>query len=266
MNIATIDSSATLGDSWLHRAAPRAKLIAFVFVLAAVIVSWNVMVVAAIGLILTAIVASARLRTRLAASLALYPAIFAAVFAFTAAPDLVTGVTIVLKAVVAALAAVTLVLTTPYPQVFAPLQRVLPTVAGDALLMTYRSLFLLIDKFGNLLSAVRLRSGFSTRQPVRNAKAATQALGGLLLYSIDLAQRDHDVMRLRGYEGRLRTTLPRTEAPARDAALVAGAMVIAGLSVLTRVYAATLNPFSWTAPLAALALLVVVLLVSWSSK
>ncbi len=266
MNIAAIDSSATFGTSWLHRTAPRAKLAAFVFVLAAVIATWNVLILAAIGLVLTAAVVSARVRAGLAASLALYPTIFAAVFAFTAAPDLITGVTIILKATVAALAAVTLVLTTPYPQVFAPLQHVLPTVVGDALLMTYRSLFLLIDKFGNLLTAVRLRSGFSARQPLRNAKAATRALGGLLLYSIDLAQRDHDVMRLRGYEGRLRVTTPRSEAPARDAALVVAAAGVTGLSVLVRVYAAALNPFSWMAPLAALAILVVVLLASRRSR
>ncbi|MDP2401972.1 MAG: hypothetical protein Q8M66_08340, partial [Actinomycetota bacterium] len=117
MDIAAIDSSATLGRSWLHQATPVAKLWAFTFVLSAVIVSWNVLVLAGIMIALLAVSIAARLRPGLLLPLALYPAVFAAVFAFSAAPDVLTGVTIVLKAVAAALAAIMLVLSTPYPQV-----------------------------------------------------------------------------------------------------------------------------------------------------
>lgn len=255
MNLAAIDSSATRGSSWLHQAAPRAKLVAFALVLSAVIVSWNALVIAAIGLLLAAVIASARVPGGLAFSLSMYPAIFAAVFAFSAAPDVITGATIILKAVVAALAAVTLILTTPYPQVFAPLQKVTPAIVGDAMLMTYRSIFLLLGKFANLLTAVRLRSGLSNRQPVRSGKAMTRALGGLLLYAIDLAQRDHDIMRLRGYEGRLKVTPLQGRSFRADIALVVAALLLAGAAVVMRVYADTLNPYSWIAPAAALVIL-----------
>jgi energy-coupling factor transporter transmembrane protein EcfT len=262
VDIAAIDSSATLGRSWLHLATPVAKLWAFAFVLTAAIVSWNFLVLASITIVLLAVSITAHLRPGLLLPLALYPAVFAAVFAFSAAPDVLTGITIVLKAVTAALAAIMLVLSTPYPQVFAPLQRLLPVVVGDALLMTYRSLFLLLDKFGNLLTAVRLRSGFATGQPVRSAKAATRALGGVLLYAIDLSQRDHDIMRLRGYEGRLRVTAPPRTRPAIDAALVAGAFLVAASSVGWRVFSADLNPFSWLAPVSAFALLLLAFIAS----
>jgi len=213
------------------------------------------LVIAAIGLLLAAVITSARVPGGLAFSLSMYPAIFAAVFAFSAAPDTITGATIILKAIVAALTAVTLILTTPYPQVFAPLQKVMPTIVGDAMLMTYRSAFLLLGKFANLLTAVRLRSGLSGGQPVKSAKAITRALGGLLLYSIDLAQRDHDIMRLRGYEGRLRVTPSQGRSFYADIALVAAAFLLAGAAVAARAYADAFNPYSWIAPVVSLVIL-----------
>jgi len=255
VNLASIDASATRGSSWLHSAAPIAKLLAFVFVLAAVIVNWNIMTISAIGFVLAAVIASAKVPAGLALSLALYPAVFAAVFAFSAAPDILTGATIILKAVVAALAAVTMMLTTPYPQVFAPLQRLVPAILADALLMTYRSAFLLLKKFGNLMTAMRLRSGLAAGKPVRTATSTARALAGLLLYSIDLAQRDHDIMRLRGYEGRLRVTALKSANMPADITLVALAAALAGLSVVGRIWAETLNPYSWIAPSIAVAIM-----------
>ena len=249
MRIGAIDESATLGRSWLHHTAPVHKLLAFVCILGAAMVTWNLLVLIAIALLLVAALLSARVPLRLALSLAAYPALFAGVFALSSAPDVMTGTVIVLKSACAGLAAVTIALTTPYPQIFAPIQRVTPRLVGDALLMTYRATFLLLEKFGSLLTAVRLRSGLARRQPVRAARATTAALGGLLLYSLDLAQRDYDVMRLRGYEGRLRVALPRSTAPVRDAALVLLAASTLATSVLWRAGAATLNPYSWIVPL-----------------
>ncbi len=245
MHIGRIDESATLGDSWLHQVSPISKLLAFALVLAAVVLSWNVLVIASITLVLTAVAVSARLKGRLAFSLSAYPALFALIFAFSAATSVLGGAVIVLKAVTAALGAVIVILTTPYPYVFAPLQRVVPGIVGDALLMTYRSLFLLIEKFGNLLTAARLRAGLHAGHPVRSARATTRALGGLLLYSFDLSQRSYDIMRMRGYEGRLRVTLPRSAAPLIDAALVGGALLLAATSLLWRVGWRDLNPYSW---------------------
>lgn len=252
MNVGAVDQSATLGRSWLHRASPVAKLIAFAVTLAAVVVTWNVIVVASLAILLVATATSARLKPRLTYGLALYPGLFALVFAASSAPSLLVGAVIVLKAVTAALAAVIVVLTTPYPQVFAPVQRIVPSIVGDALLMTYRSTFLLLEKFGNLMRAVRLRSGLTAGHPVRAARATTSALGGLLLYSFDLSQRDYDVMRLRGYEGRLRAPLPHGESRVLDVLLVAGAALALATSGLWRVGAAALNPYSWLVAIPAL--------------
>ncbi len=244
MRLSAIDASATGGDSWLHGVAPRTKLAALALALGAVIVTWNAFVVASAALTLAAVAGSCRLPGRPLAALAAYPAVFAAVFAFASAPDPLTAGVIVMKAVTAALAALLVVFTTPYPQVFAPLQRVMPSIVGDSLLMTYRSMFILLEKLGVLVRAVRLRS--AGRGPLADARATTRALGGLLLYALDLAQRDYDIMRLRGYEGGLRIAALRSRNPAVDAALITGTASVLAVSVAWRVGFETLNPYSWT--------------------
>lgn len=255
MDISAIDRSATRTDGWLRAAAPTSKLVAAGLVLAAVLTTANVLVLAAIALGMVAVAFAGRVPLRTLFALAAYPAVFALVFAFASAPDVLAASVIVGKALCSALAVVTVVLTTPYPQVFAPLQRITPSIVGDALLMTYRATFLLLEKFSNLVRAVRLRAGLLGTHPIRSARATTSALGGLLLYSVDLAQRDYDIMRLRGYSGRLRVTPMRSRDVRSDAfilALAGGALAVA---VVWRVGAATLNPYSWIVCLPPLLLL-----------
>ncbi len=245
MDIGRIDNSATQGRSWLHGTAPAAKLVAFALLLLAIVVSTNVLVLAGIAAALTGLALACGLPMGLALGLAAYPGLFAALYAFgTGAPPL-TGALVVSKAISAALCAVVLVLTTPYPQVFAPIQRFLPAIVADSLLMTYRSLFLLLERFSHVLTAARLRAGMVGRQPARSAALVTRSLGGVLLYSIDLSQRTYDVMHLRGYDGRLVVAPAPSRRPWFTAAAVGGALVVAAMAVGWRLGGATLAPFAW---------------------
>jgi cobalt/nickel transport system permease protein len=256
MDVRAIDLSATTGDSPLHRASPITKLVAFAFVLTAVVAQQNLFAVLACLLLLVALAVGMRLPLRQVFGLAAYPGVFAVVFALAAAPDALTGALFVVRAVAASLGAIVLVFVTPYPQLFAPMQRVLPEVAGDALLMTYRSLFLLAEKFERLRIAIRLRSGLTRGHPVRAARASAAALGSLVLYAFDLSQREYDVMRLRGYRGRLRVTLPRAASRTFDASLLASAAAVLAIALVFRLAGAALTPWSWLlAATAALALL-----------
>lgn len=253
MDVRRIDLIATTGTSPLHGASAVTKLIAFALVLAAIVVQQNLFVVLACALVLAAAAIASRLPLRAVFGLAAYPGLFAVVFAFAAAPDPLTGALFVTRAVAASLAAVILLFVTPYPQIFAPLQSVLPEVLGDALLMTYRSLFLLADKFERLRRAIRLRSGLSHGHPLRAARATAAAFGSLVLYAFDLSQREYDIMRLRGYQGRMRSTV----APARDrlfdTALLAASGAILATALVFRVAGAALTPYSWLLPAAAAA-------------
>jgi cobalt/nickel transport system permease protein len=256
VDVTAVDRSAVLGTSALHRADPAMKVTAAALVLAAVVVAADPLLVAGVAIALTAAAAALRLPLRQMVPLALYPALFALVFAFAAAPGPVTGALFVLKAVTAALTMVVLMFTTPYPQVFAPIQRVTPVIVGDVLLMTYRSLFILADKFADLVRAVRLRAGISTRQPVRSARATRRALGGLLLYSFDLSQREYDVLRLRGYEGRLRATPQQSTSRAADLGSLGAGAVFLALSVAFRTLP-SLAGYSWLVTAAGLVALVI---------
>jgi energy-coupling factor transporter transmembrane protein EcfT len=245
VDVRAIDLSATSGRSRLHGASATAKLAALALVLAGVVLQQNVLIVGACGLLLATLAVGSRLPLRAVFGLAAYPGIFAVVFALAAAPDLLTGALFVARAVTAALGAIVLVFVTPYPQVFAPLQRVLPEVVGDAMLMTYRSLFLLADKFEHLRLAIRLRSGLSHGQPVRAARASATALGSLVLYALDLSQREYDVLRLRGYEGGLRVSRQAAASRLFDVALVLAAAALFALALVFRLAGATLTPYSW---------------------
>lgn len=255
MDISAVDRSATQGDSWLHRATPRAKLLVFACVLAVVMMSWDITFLVAIAVVLFAALVSARANLRLGAGLAAYPAIFAALFAVASAPSAAFAVVVVLKAAAAGLAAVTLALTTPYPQVFAPLQAVVPGVVGDALLMTYRTFFLLLARFSEMMIAVRLRSASRSGGIRRALKDTASALGNVVLYSFDLAQRDYDVLYVRGYTGRLRAAQTRRTPGVGDAFLVAIALSLLGAGVTWRVAPERLGAYTWLAMIPALAAL-----------
>lgn len=234
MRLADVDLAAVSGTSALHRAAPRAKLAAVACVIAAVVVTTDARAVAGLAVVLLALAAQQRLGLRPLVLSALYPAFFAVVFAWAAGAGWVFGALIVGKAVVAALAVVMLARTTPYPQVIAPLQRVLPAAVADAFLFTYRSFFLLAEKASRLARAVRLRAGVHLERPVAAVRLSGRMLGGLLIYSMDLAQRDYDVMRLRGYERRLAVAPLPSRSRATDVALLAGAFALLALTVAWR--------------------------------
>lgn len=250
MRIADVDTIAVLGDSSLHRIGAPAKLVGFALVLSAVLVTTNVLLILALALALIAVVMGQRLPARTLLGFAAYPALFAALFALATTAGMLGVALVVGKALCAALAAVLLTFTTPYPYIFAPIQRGLPALLGDAALMTYRSLFLLLDRMDKTLTSVRLRAG-RPRSFAAGTRMVTTALGGTLFYSIDLSQRTYDVMRLRGYEGRL-AVAPQPSGPlAIRVATVAIAAVLLGVSVLWRVEWARLNPISWLPPLVA---------------
>src|SRR5262249_61844202 len=93
--------------------------------------------------------------------LATYPALFTLVF--IASPwdgSWEPAAIYLLRALCAGLAAVWLVGTTPYPDLFAPISRLVPRFVGDALFLSYRAFFTLANKMVRLSVALRLRGGW----------------------------------------------------------------------------------------------------------
>jgi len=261
VDIATVDYWANAGGSYLHRASPTAKLMAAALGLAAVIVVFNLFLVATVFVLVVALAWRAGIPVRKLILISLYPGVFALLFAMAQFHgDFIIPGTTIAKAVGAASVVVLLIATTPYPRLFAALRPVLPGFIVEVLYVTYRSVFILLGVLSDVLIAVRLRGGFTGRALGRRLQGAAVALAVATLRSFEISERTYAVMQMRGYSGRI-----SGEASGglhlRDVPLVGAAAAVAGQAFLFRYEWRALNPFSWAPFAAALLVLAVAMLV-----
>lgn len=208
MDVAVLDYWATQGKSSYHRAAPWAKVSGAGLMLIAVLATHDLFSLLAQYLLVVSAVILTGLPALRILSFALYPAIFAIPFAISQwEGSFILPALLILRAVTVAQAMVLLIVTTPYPETFTVLRRFLGPVLSDALFLTYRSLFLLLDLFRHLLLALRLRCGLRPHHLAQNLRNMAQGLGLLLIEAMALSERLYAVLRVRGYSGRL--VLPR---------------------------------------------------------
>ena len=200
---AQIDHLASAGRSPWHRASafPKMLLTLLFVVLAVSTPSWGVLVL----LLVTALVlcATARLPGPLGLAAATTPILFSFIFvlAHTRA-DWDEPLILFARPMVASLTAVWLVGTTPYPDLFAPLSRILPRVVGDSLFLTYRAVFALMDRLERMWKALRLRGAMA--RPIRERFAVMgEAVGTVVLSGFDRSHRLYQTMRMRGHSGRI---------------------------------------------------------------
>lgn len=203
MKITTIDYWATSKDSFLHRLAPPLKALGLVCVITAVVLLWNPVALGCIFLALILIAVAAKLPLKLVLTLSAYPLIFTVLLALTTELGSSASISIMLKGTTAACACILLTLTTPYPVIFSMTRHILPRLANDALLLTYRTLFILGDELSNLMRAIRLRGVLGWRHPLEALQTLASALGNLMLFSVSLAEADYDILYMRGYDGHI---------------------------------------------------------------
>jgi cobalt/nickel transport system permease protein len=98
-----------------------------------------------------------------------------------------------------------------------------PRVLIHLMLLTVRYLFLLADEFIRLRTALRVR-GFRNRADLHSWRTIGQVAGTLLVRGHDRAERVHQAMRCRGFNGSFQC-LHAFQARAVD--VVLGAMVLA---------------------------------------
>lgn len=201
--LAQIDLVANTGRTPWHRSSALGKLLlAGALVLLAVFAP-SLALLLALHAIAWALVFSARLPGRLALVAAGYPIVFTLLF-IVARWDgtLATPLKLALRPLTASLVAVWLVGTTPYPDLFAPLSRVLPRHVGDGLFLTYRALFDLMGRIERLWRSMRLRGGTAGTASRRIALTG-EGLGTLVLYGFERSQRVYATMLIRGHSGRI---------------------------------------------------------------
>src|SRR5579872_7301912 len=111
---------------------------------------------------------------------------------FTAGWETACG--IVFRALVAFLAALWLVSTTPFDRLLAGLCRLgLPRLFAALLAFVYRYLFVLFDELARMRTAQRART-FGPRPLRTNWRSTTQLVGMLLIRALDRAERIHGAM------------------------------------------------------------------------
>jgi energy-coupling factor transporter transmembrane protein EcfT len=248
MRIRDLDRWAAAGTSWLHRASPAAKwLLLAGAVLLAILGStpWPLLggyaAMALAG-------ASCRLPMRSLLLASLLPVPLVGLYTLSRWDGtLATPLTIVAKGMVTALAGLLVAATTPFPDLLALPSRVLPRVVGDSLILTYRAVFILAERTEALWLAVRARGGFFRRPapgtlpwPARGTsfgrrlEVTSTGLALSVLRGVDLSTRLYDVMRLRGYRGRLapRRTLALQRTDWRPLLLTAA---LVALGLITRI-------------------------------
>jgi cobalt/nickel transport system permease protein len=229
--LARIDHLASAGLTPWHRASALGKLLLVTGILAVSVFAPSLRLLLAVHALVWVLTLTARLPGRLVAAAAGYPLLFAALFIVSRwDATWQTPLRLGLRPLTASLAAVWLVGTTPYPDLFAPLSRLLPRSAGDGLFLTYRALFALLARSERLWRALRLRGGLSG--PARRQLAlAGEGLGTLVVHGFERSQRLYSAMLLRGHSGRICGCRHYAEWSRADAWVVLAATVLGATCV-----------------------------------
>jgi cobalt/nickel transport system permease protein len=235
--LAKLDHGASTGTTPWHRASALGKLLLAAAIVGVAVAAHSLLLLGALHAIAWLLLLTSGLPKRVAILAAAYPLVFMGlVVAARWDGTPATVLTLLLRPLTASLTAVWLVGTTPYPDLFAPLSRVLPRNAGDGLFLTYRALFSLIGRAEDLHQALRLRGGMSG-SPRRRLAMVGEGLGTLVVHSFERSQRLYSAMLLRGHSGRI--------CGCRHYARLSRADLWVGITALALVASAVLL---WTSP------------------
>jgi len=231
--LSSMDLIASAGRSPWHRASAISKLALAVLVVLLAVFSPSLALLGVLFGVASVLALTARVPMRLLLVAMGYPIVFALLFVLARWDGTwATPARTLLRPVTSSLAVLWLMGSTPYPDVFAPLTRVLPRGVGDGLFLTYRALFELLGRTEGLWRAIRLRGGTEGSARQRLSRAG-EGLGTLVLYGFERSQRFYATMQLRGHSGRICGCRHYAEGSAADLlAAAAGAVVLTSTFVL----------------------------------
>lgn len=205
MKIADIDYYATCGKSWLNKTQAKYKLLAALFVILAVILVSNYVIMGAVYMFLLSIILFSRIPKFKVMLLSLYPLIFIA-FYFISFKNLSYSYTLLIlfKALSASTCLVLLIFTTTYVEIFTILGKFMPLVLVNILFLTYRSIFILWEILENLQLAMYIRGTPKFGRPIYSIKLLGNSLGYLIIRAIESSQCMYEALILRGYSDKIR--------------------------------------------------------------
>jgi len=203
IDVARIDHLASHGSGAFHRASVPGKLCFAALVVAAAVLARDPAPLAAGCVILVLIALFSGLPWRVIGVMSLTAALFALLYAVSLRRGVWVYALVLFKAVMPAFAVGMLILSTPYPRIFAFLSTYLPEIIASGLFMTYRSFFILLDMMDSFATAIRMRGGFKPGNLVRNGGNIAKGIGALLVRAVERSSRLYAVMAVRGYNGSL---------------------------------------------------------------
>jgi cobalt/nickel transport system permease protein len=201
IDVAKIDHWAASGNSLFHRASTIAKVIFLFLVVLAAVAAREPYPLMAGYVVLLIVAVSTGLPWISVTTLSWYSAVFALLYALSFRGGVWTAALFLVKAITPSFAVLMLIVSTPYPRIFALLSTVLPEILAAGLFMTYRTLFILLDMMGNFAVSIRLRGGFSPGSLYKNSANISRGIGMLFVRSVERASRIYAVMVVRGYRG-----------------------------------------------------------------
>jgi cobalt/nickel transport system permease protein len=201
--LASLDLRASRGGTPWHRASALSKLLLGLGLLVGILASHRLETVIVLHAAAWILVLTCGAPVRLVLTAAAYPLFVASLFLIaTWQAPLVAQIELLLRPVTAVLVALWLVATTPYPDLLAPISRLLPRSLADGLFLTYRALFDLLERAERMWRLLRVRGSANASLPSRLTTAG-QGLATLVLHGLERSQRTYAAMRLRGHTGRV---------------------------------------------------------------
>jgi len=227
--LSQIDYRASAGRTPWHRAAALSKLVLALALVACAIAAPGLHMLLAMHAVAWLLVLTCGLPPALLVAAAGYPLVFSVLFVIGRWDGTwATPAMLLLRPITASLTAAWLTGTTPYPDLFAPISRLLPRRTGDSLFLTYRAVWALLDRADRMWRALRLRGGLAG--PARRRLAvAGEGLGLMVVHGFERSRRLYATMLLRGHSGRVCGCRHWAEPSSADLLVAVTAVVVAGL-------------------------------------
>lgn len=203
MEIAFFDNLAVNGKSFLHNASTLSKFIFTIIIIISVIISRGINELIFIAVLESVLIIALGLPVKKMLIVILNPMFFSLIFAFTKYPPFgYESLLVLLKTFSAALSVLILISVTPFTEVFSLLGFFLPGIITDALFVTYRSTFILLQQLDNHLTLIKVRGGFDGGF-INSVRNLSSTIGLVIIRSIDLSEKMYRILKIRGYKGKI---------------------------------------------------------------
>lgn len=200
-SIYLIDYYSNSIDSIIHRSSIISKLIFLVLVLSSILLAKSLINLLFIASTIIILIILAKLPFFKILKWSLFIVFFASLFAVSQIGYGLLPIQTILKALSASLLMLLIICTTPYPEIFSIFNGISTTLAS-IMFLSYRFFFLLLGEIEMKLSIMKVRGGYSSSL-IKRMENIGMLIGSLFISSIEKSERIYNILRIRGFKGRV---------------------------------------------------------------